>query len=458
MKKLSFVLIALLAVFVSCKKTPQVNIQYVDVEREVLNIGSTTANIQCDYEYIATLKSAKLYYGRTEDNMNSMTMRVVQSVLYAETSGLSTNTTYKYYYEFENGFNSMKSGVKAFTTEEIPTTVILPTVFTADITEITATSAVCGGEVTNDGGGNITERGVCWSTSPNPTIDDSHTTNSNGVGAFVSNITDLTNNTKYHVSAYATNEAGTAYGMDRVFVTSGGGSGNYEWVDLGLPSGLLWATRNVGADFPEDYGDYFAWAETSPKDDYDWSTYSYCCYNNNNGTFLLTKYCSRPDYGYNGYTDDLTILQADDDAATANWGDGWRTPTLEEWIELSVNCTSEWTTQNSVNGLCFTGTNGNSLFLPAAGFRLGDHIDSVGSYGYYWSSSTRLIHQTGAWFGYFHSGNPDLGCSCDRCFGNSVRAVHSARRTNTCFPPRTRNEKLRNHVTTKRNTGTRKRM
>lgn len=518
MKKLSIFLLMFVVVLISCKKTPPVNIQYVDVEREVLNIGSTTANIQCDYEYIATLKSAKLYYGRTEDNMNSVTMRVVQSALYAEISGLSTNTTYKYYYEFENGFNLMKSGVKTFITLDdggggsgdvpvgaidgpftvnyhgdkvyfsqgnlqyqastniwkfaenqwnqvggqfyegeignvyengikcdnmlvsatysgwidmfcwgtsgwdcgntyympydkdgegeqygplgystltgefansdwgvynaianggnqpglwrtlsdgewqfimrhrtnaeqkyslavvngvhgcillpdewvcptglsfvpqsfdwttnvyseaqwtlmelngavflpasgfrnpiallnydcciyqtvnsgsdfgnisffidteayVPSpghsrvlarsvrlvqdatpqpSVTTPTVITSNVSNITSNSAICGGEVISDGGGNIAERGICWSTSENPTMNDNHVAAGTGLGVFTATMNGLEVNTKYHVRAYATNEAGTAYGLDREFVTDGGGSGAPEGAINGL--------------------------------------------------------------------------------------------------------------------------------------------------------------------------------------------------------------------------------
>ena len=141
------------------------------------------------------------------------------------------------------------------------------------------------------------------------------------------------------------------------------GGDDHAYVDLGLPSGLLWAACNVGANAPEEYGDYFAWGETQPKDVYNWSTYQYCMGSNN----TLTKYCTDPNYGYNGFTDNLTILLPEDDAATANWGNGWRMPTKEEWQELLDNTTVTWTQQNGVNGRLFTGSNGNSLFLPAAG-------------------------------------------------------------------------------------------
>ena len=165
--------------------------------------------------------------------------------------------------------------------------------------------------------------------------------------------------------------------------TGGGGGDEHAYVDLGLPSGLLWATCNVGADTPEAYGDYFAWGETQPKDTYDWSTYQY----SNGGSTTMTKYCNNSSYGYNGFTDNLTTLLPEDDAAAANWGGNWRMPTKEEFQELYNNTTVTWTQQNGVNGRLFTASNGNSLFLPAAGVRLNDELNVAGEWGFYGSSS-----------------------------------------------------------------------
>jgi hypothetical protein len=136
----------------------------------------------------------------------------------------------------------------------------------------------------------------------------------------------------------------------------------HEWVDLGLPSGTKWATCNVGANFPEDYGDYFAWGEPTTK-------YSFTSSNYN--------YSSNP-----------TTLPLDRDAAYNNWGTSWRMPTNAELEELIDNCTCTWTTQNGVNGYKVTSkTNGNSIFLPAAGLRDGSDLNVAGSVGCYWSSS-----------------------------------------------------------------------
>ena len=198
-------------------------------------------------------------------------------------------------------------------------------------------------------------------------------------------------------------------------------TGGHEYVDLGLPSGLLWATCNIGADSPEDYGYYFAWGETEPKSDYSWGTYQYC----NGSSNTLTKYCTNASDGYNGFTDNLTVLEASDDAATAQWGSGWRMPTQAEWQELLSNTTNVWTTQNGVNGRLFTATNGNSLFLPAAGFRSGASLDGAGTYGYYWSSSLHTDRPYRAWGLLFNSGGCGMYSNGRGC-GQSVRPVRSA--------------------------------
>ena len=226
MKKISIAIMIIVVALSSCKKTPEVNLKYVDVERDLITVGTTTATVQCDYQYIATLKKAYLCYGEgeNEDNFSSAEMRVVQNTLYVDLAGLTANTTYNYYYAFHNGFNSMRTALKTFKTEGgSGPTIILPTVVTGVVTEITTSSAKGSGEVTNDGGVEVTERGICWSTNANPTLNDSHVAAGFGIGAFTAMMNGLEANTTYHVRAYATNEAGTAYGLDREFVTIGGG-------------------------------------------------------------------------------------------------------------------------------------------------------------------------------------------------------------------------------------------
>ena len=165
------------------------------------------------------------------------------------------------------------------------------------------------------------------------------------------------------------------------------------YVDLGLPSKTLWASCNIGAEKPEDYGDYFAWGETAGyndgKTDFNWSTYKWC----EGSKYTMTKYCNNSSYGNNGFTDNKTELDLEDDAAYVNWGPAWRMPSNEQFRELknSEYTTTEWTTQNGVNGYKITSkSNGNSLFLPAAGDRRDSSLSGAGSYGYYWS---RTLHK-----------------------------------------------------------------
>ena len=191
----------------------------------------------------------------------------------------------------------------------------------------------------------------------------------------------------------------------------------HEMVDLGLPSGLLWATCNVGASTPYEDGDYFAWGETAPKSDYRWSTYKWC-----NGSYnTLTKYCYDSSLGYNGFTDDKTVLDAEDDAATANWGAGYRMPTYAEFTELNNNCT--WTWDSSHNGYNVTGTNGNSIFLPASGCRSGSSLYNHGSYGHYWSATLDSGDADYAYSFDFDSGLCSPFYYYGRSYGHSVRPV-----------------------------------
>lgn len=195
-----------------------------------------------------------------------------------------------------------------------------------------------------------------------------------------------------------------------------------EAVDLGLS--VKWANMNVGASTPEDYGHYFAWGETKRKATYDWSTYKWC----NGSSTTLTKYCNSSSYGT---VDNKTTLELSDDAARANWGGNWRMPTIDELSELNTKCTWTWTTQNGVNGYLVTGPNGNSIFLPTAGYRYGGNLYASDS-GYYWSSTVNLSKDNIMEFyvecalqlvfdSMYHYLN--LGWPASRCQGLSVRPV-----------------------------------
>ena len=182
-------------------------------------------------------------------------------------------------------------------------------------------------------------------------------------------------------------------------------------IDLGLS--VKWADRNVGAIRPEVYGGYFAWGEIEKKSEYSWFTYDFA--NDNNG-YKFYKYNTNSSYGY---VDSLVILEKQDDVASVTLGGKWRIPTADEWQELIDLCKWEWDTINGVDGLRVTSSNGNSIFLPAAGHKYdGMRYYSEGSYCDYWSSSLNASYPReacGIRNGYIHNDY--------RYNGFSIRAV-----------------------------------
>ena len=196
---------------------------------------------------------------------------------------------------------------------------------------------------------------------------------------------------------------------------------DHGFVDLGLPSGTLWATCNVGANNPEEFGDYFAWGETVAKDFYDWKSYRYGGIVNDR--FAMTKYCSDPNSGFDGYVDTLTVLEPVDDVATVSWGTNWRVPTREEYEELYQKTAWIWTDVNGVEGRLLTGPNGNSVFFPATGFYLDGEVICPGL-GIYWSSSLHTGFPERGWSLHFNFENCHVCGTYERNRGQVVRAVY----------------------------------
>ena len=187
----------------------------------------------------------------------------------------------------------------------------------------------------------------------------------------------------------------------------------HEYVDLGLPSGIKWATCNVGATKPEEFGGYYAWGETEEKEDYSWSTYKWC----NGSSTTMTKYCTSS----NGTVDNKTTLDLEDDVAHVKWGGTWRMPTKAEQDELRNNCTWTWTTQNGVNGYKVTGPNGNSIFLPAAGSYALEGYYGGGRIAFFCTSS--LSSDGSLAYSLFFDSNFCYWINNCRCYGQSVRPV-----------------------------------
>ncbi len=204
-----------------------------------------------------------------------------------------------------------------------------------------------------------------------------------------------------------------------------------DYVDLGLPSGTKWATCNLGASKPSDYGDYYAWGETEPKTEFTWATYKWMQTGESDWNYI-TKYTFADGqtegiwYDSDGtfIGDGKTTLEAADDAATAKLGSPWRMPTLDEIQELLDNCTWTWTTQDGKNGYEVKGKNGNTIFLPAAGDRLDSELSGAGSWGGYWSSSLGTAYSDGAPRLNFDSGVHDWDY-LRRYYGFTVRPVYA---------------------------------
>lgn len=224
-------------------------------------------------------------------------------------------------------------------------------------------------------------------------------------------ISKLLKEKKSNSKNYSNNQS-YGYGQQQTLGTING----HEYVDLGLS--VKWATCNVGATTPEEYGDYFMWGETLPKEYYDWNTYKHC----NNTCDSIKKYSTSSKYGI---VDNKTILEIPDDVATVNWGGTWRMPTKSELDELidTYNCIWEWFSLNEVKGYKVTSKkNGNSIFLPAAGYRSKDAIYDVGNNGYYWLCSLNRGYSCNAYSLLFYSDFMYWG-SRSRCFAQSIRPV-----------------------------------
>lgn len=242
--------------------------------------------------------------------------------------------------------------------------------------------------------------------------------------SFTIEISGLNSETKYYYRTYVTvpSLSYDYYGKTRDFTTSGGGgggsdtpSGSGRYVDLGLTSGTLWATMNVGAKKPEQYGNYYAWGETKPKDNYTWSTYRWYDSVNSGYYPYFTKYTR----DNNGNIDKIT-LDANDDAAYAHpdWGEEWRMPTQAQLDELIRECEVSYEQRNGVWGYLFS-RNNKSVFFPFAGYWSGAAVYSTESYANYWSRTLDDKNYSFAW----SLSEAHLG-SQQRYYGLPVRAVY----------------------------------
>ena len=414
----------------------------VTIDRDKLSIGENTASLRITSDEIEMVLSVKAYKSvniitldaadittnsavlRGSINLDGKSITEKGFVVYTDEnsvteydvagneigefscqiSELEDGAVYYYKAYMIVGDETFYGEEKSFTTlEEIVITI--PEVVTVSVTEVTENTAILTGEVVSDGGAEVVERGFIWNDhyDGEGSIEDFIVEVGSGVGVFTYQLTGLQQNTEYYFLAYAINSEGEALGQNIYFTTLEGEEDHiingYEYVDLGLPSGLKWAVHNVGASAAEDYGDYYAWGEIETKD-------SYTQQNSVTYGMPMEDISGDPQY----------------DVARALWGETWRLPTRDEQKELLDNCTWEWTSQNGVNGYLVTGSNGNSIFLPAAGYKENSSHTEVGEYGYYWSSTPQSNSNLGAYYLYM-SESSKLSYYYARVAGQSVRAV-----------------------------------
>ena len=339
-------------------------------------------------------------WGTSESALNTdyKCTEISDSAISAPLTGLSHKTQYWYKAYVKLDSQTFYGEVKTFTTDVVPVESV-----SLDKTEytfntigntLTLTATVLPADAT--------DKSVSWSSSS----DAVATVDASGKVTAVSKGTAT-------IKAEAKDGSGK-YASCSVTVETPCPSGA---VDLGLS--VYWGTTNIGASKPEDYGDYYAWGETEPKESYSWSTYKYGT--SSSGPFF--KYNTSDSYGT---VDNKTVLEPEDDVASVKLGGEWRMPTDAEWTELRTKCTWTWTTNyngTGVKGQIVTATNGNSIFLPAAGYRRDTKLYDAGSYGYYWSSSLNTDKPSIAWYVNFNSGTVRRRDYGYRSYGQSVRPV-----------------------------------
>ncbi len=258
------------------------------------------------------------------------------------------------------------------------------------------------------------EVGVCYSDeNSQPTYSDAHEVLGSSMTDYTININYIDPGTTYYYRTYVKLLGEVYYDPNVYSITTLGAKPTYtivnghKFVDLGLPSGLLWARNNVGASTPYAGGDYYAWGETQTKSDYSWDTYKW-------GN-SLTKYNS---------SDGKTTLEASDDVATVKWGKECRMPSRAEFQELCNKCDWTWKSNyNGASGYLVKGPNNQTIFLSASGYRFNGVLDDHGSYGYYWSSSLNASHTDDACNLYFIIFDIYPSNLNSRYLGRSVRPV-----------------------------------
>ena len=467
-------LIIILA-FSGCKKD-DVKVQSFNVVSESVDKHATSITITINYTYPSVIKTVEGYICENSnmDNATNAHGEINGQTIKLKFNDLQANTAYYYYYEYSNGFDDLtKSETKTITTNDYG----LPTVTTNEVTDITATSAICGGKVTDNGEAEIISRGICYGLNENPTIDGNHTIDSIGIDTFSSMLVDLSTNTTYYVRAYATNQKGISYGEQKIFKTIPGGicgvfsvsatqhvrfsQGNLQY----NASTNMWRFADNQYDYIGDDNSNISSTYNGWIDLFGWGTSGYNHGANSYQPWSISTNCDN----YNAYGIDTCNLY--DYTGQADWGynsisnggnyeDLWRTLTAEEWEYIFNGRNTLFGIRyakakvNGINGVILLPDNWNvdiynlsgtdsktaayttniisatnwiplelagAVFLPASGYRSATDLYSVGSYGYYWSATYRRGYYV--YYAYISFGDLVPTYWNLRMHGRSVRLV-----------------------------------
>lgn len=195
------------------------------------------------------------------------------------------------------------------------------------------------------------------------------------------------------------------------FILGTAAKDGHNYVDLGLTSGTLWANENMEG--------YYAWGETASKSSFNWRNYSHA----NGSSTTLTKYCTRTSFwGGDGSMDNKTKLQKNDDAPQVQWGTSWSSPSLTDWQELKQECQWQWITFNGKSGYKITGKNGNSIFLPAMGYKSSSTTKKADE-GHYWMTEINSVTPYNAFEFYFSQTTIEPSAANQRAYGSTIRPV-----------------------------------
>lgn len=421
--------LAIIAILLcACEKDPTFAIRSInDNATKVSSITTTSAEVivsifetESGDHYNYNHNTLEVYYSTSSNPLIEPHKCVRETLRYEGTytfrlSYLEPGTTYYYAPKLGNQYGKVRS----FKTKGI-------TVETGTATDITSSSAKLSGKCTLNGS-TLQESGILVHMNSSLSYTNCIRRFYGTFLDFVANVTGLMGNTTYYYCAYAKDSEGNLYyGAVKNFTTQNQSIRNAKTaVDLGLS--VKWAAGNVGATYETDYGNLYAWGETMTKSSYVWGTYLYCNYKN--AWSGMTKY-TIPDgqtagdwYSYYGtfIGDNKRTLTSSDDAANANWGGNWRMPTESELAELANSCSWDWVVFHGIQGFWIAGPNGNSIFLPAAGWRVGTDTHTLGLESYYWTSSLSTYSDKAR--AIFISSGSSRWESKDRFYGFAVRAV-----------------------------------